>query len=300
MRKKIAQQPCDVPVGEGNPLPASPQLFRNCVYVLLCNATGKFYIGSSLDGEARIRYHLRELKLKTHVNKKLQRVFDKYGDSALTGYIVEYTAPKTQLLREQAWLDAWFKYAPKRLLNIATVATRPPLFHELPDDVRARMQESRSRQTAALHRDPAFASRRDALFLKIRSDPKFAAASAERSRTRFLRMHADPAYRAEHAERSRENGSRTFKKLHADPEFQKRTLERVRKLHADPEVQLRQKEASRAASNKACRRVSASGEVMEFASGRAAAKQLGIERSSISGWCRGVWVPKDGSKWEYL
>ncbi len=41
------------------------------------------YIGSTQSWESRIKYHLDKLKEKTHINKKLQMIYNRYGPEDL-------------------------------------------------------------------------------------------------------------------------------------------------------------------------------------------------------------------------
>jgi group I intron endonuclease len=77
----------------------------------------RFYIGSSLNLEYRWKCHLIELKNNHHHSKKLQRHFNKYGESDLIFIVVEPCFPQFLLQREQYYIDIL-----KPFFNICLVA----------------------------------------------------------------------------------------------------------------------------------------------------------------------------------
>src|SRR4051812_32328914 len=65
------------------------------IYKITCITTDKFYIGStSFSFFMRFRDHYYKLKNKNHVNKKLQRSFDKYGSDSFMVEIIEVIEEK--------------------------------------------------------------------------------------------------------------------------------------------------------------------------------------------------------------
>ncbi|MGI0016584.1 MAG: NUMOD3 domain-containing DNA-binding protein [Nitrososphaera sp.] len=64
------------------------------------------YIGSSVDIESRISKHIRELDRGIHKNQRMQRCWSKYGRADFVVDILEITDLKSQLEREQFWMDA--------------------------------------------------------------------------------------------------------------------------------------------------------------------------------------------------
>lgn len=90
------------------------------IYKIMCVPTGKFYVGSAVNFVRRKAEHLRRLRTGTHVNPKLQAVYNKYGPDQLRFYIL-LRCPKEELLRlEQLWMDRL-----KPSLNISPFANRP-------------------------------------------------------------------------------------------------------------------------------------------------------------------------------
>lgn len=61
----------------------------NCVYRILNRKVNKCYIGSTADYDRREYDHLYALRKKNHVNKYLQRAWDKYGEENFEFQVVE-------------------------------------------------------------------------------------------------------------------------------------------------------------------------------------------------------------------
>jgi group I intron endonuclease len=115
------------------------------IYKILCTPTGKFYIGSAVSFSKRKAEHLRRLRNGTHVNPKLQGVFNKYGQDALH-FSILIRCGKGDLLRlEQVWMDRL-----KPSLNISPFANRPAPQNWTPD----------KRQAAAVRARTLFAGKR--------------------------------------------------------------------------------------------------------------------------------------------
>lgn len=60
-----------------------------CIYMIYESNTKKYYIGSTNNLKKRIAQHLSELRSEKHHSFKLQEVFNQYGESSLTYYILE-------------------------------------------------------------------------------------------------------------------------------------------------------------------------------------------------------------------
>lgn len=77
------------------------------VYKITNLANDKFYIGSSKDLVQRERRHFSQLRNGTHVNRHLQRAFDKYGEQNFKFEVLEYVIDISTLLqREQHYIDS--------------------------------------------------------------------------------------------------------------------------------------------------------------------------------------------------
>jgi group I intron endonuclease len=79
------------------------------IYKITCLATGKFYIGSSVNLKRRKYIHFRELQANVHNNKHLQFSYNKYGKDSFIFEVIEYLPATTDwnftLQTEQKYLD---------------------------------------------------------------------------------------------------------------------------------------------------------------------------------------------------
>jgi len=66
----------------------------------------KFYIGSCINFEKRMKEHTRKLGYGTHVNAYVQSSFDKY--QTFDAEIMEFCSPSNLEAREQFYIDQWF------------------------------------------------------------------------------------------------------------------------------------------------------------------------------------------------
>ena len=75
------------------------------VYIITNTANGNRYIGSSTDIHRRWVTHVRELNRGVHGNQKLQRAWDKYGESNFEFTVLLVCDKSDTLLNEQQYLD---------------------------------------------------------------------------------------------------------------------------------------------------------------------------------------------------
>jgi group I intron endonuclease len=75
------------------------------VYQIRNSVNGKKYYGSSKEIEKRWARHKRELRSGTHINKILQRAWDKYGENSFVFEVVEECLEECLLSVEQKYLD---------------------------------------------------------------------------------------------------------------------------------------------------------------------------------------------------
>lgn len=99
---------------------------KNCgIYEIVHVASGRRYIGHSIDIDYRWWQHRLDLDANRHHNAHLQNAWRKYGCGAFVFRIVE-TCPESMLLkREQAYIDFYWDI-PDALYNIAREAHCPP------------------------------------------------------------------------------------------------------------------------------------------------------------------------------
>lgn len=80
----------------------------NGIYRITNIKTKKFYIGSCSASDyiyVRLKHHYGDLINNKHINKYLQRSWNKYGSSNFYVDILEICNPEDCLIREQYWID---------------------------------------------------------------------------------------------------------------------------------------------------------------------------------------------------
>lgn len=88
------------------------------IYIIRCNLSGKFYIGSAVNINLRWNTHRWELlRNKSHC-KKLQTAWNKYGEDSFEFYVAEYVDVSKLIEIEQIWLNIYWE----NLLNLNKVA----------------------------------------------------------------------------------------------------------------------------------------------------------------------------------
>lgn len=76
------------------------------IYRITNTVSGKFYIGSAVNIDARWRSHRHKLAKGTHHSSHLQNSYNKHGLSSFVFEVVEVVCDKTQLIStEQRWID---------------------------------------------------------------------------------------------------------------------------------------------------------------------------------------------------
>lgn len=91
------------------------------IYAITHKATGRAYIGSAVDIDARWRTHRSDLRLNRHYSHWLQAAWNKYGEEAFELVIIEAVPELEKLvLREQGWIDIY--RAAKLAYNLRPIA----------------------------------------------------------------------------------------------------------------------------------------------------------------------------------
>lgn len=70
----------------------------------------KIYIGSAINIKHRLKTHLGTLKTKTHHNRTMQNLFNKYGENEIYFEIVEQCDPTCRIEREKYFIDTLKPY----------------------------------------------------------------------------------------------------------------------------------------------------------------------------------------------
>jgi group I intron endonuclease len=111
------------------------------VYRIVNRLNGATYIGSTKYLSLRWKQHLRKLRTNSHFNAKLQRSWNKYGESNFYFEIIEFVFVDSQLLvREQFFIDSM-----RPALNIlAKAGTTLGFKHSV--ETRARMKGQQNRK----------------------------------------------------------------------------------------------------------------------------------------------------------
>lgn len=113
------------------------------IYRITCVANNHFYYGSSIDLKSRIKNHLNKLRSGCHRNKRLQRIFDKYGESSLTFEVIKYCHPSFVLDEEQEYLDQHISN--ENCVNFCKSASAPMAGLKFSDEHKKRMSDSQVR-----------------------------------------------------------------------------------------------------------------------------------------------------------
>jgi len=78
---------------------------RSGIYKILCEPTGKIYVGSAAWLAKRKRHHREAFLAGTHENPYLQRAWNKYGPDAFAYSVLEYCEKEKLTEREQHYID---------------------------------------------------------------------------------------------------------------------------------------------------------------------------------------------------
>lgn len=79
---------------------------KSGIYKIENIVTGKVYIGQSCNIDERLKSHRRSLLRGSHDNQRLQRAWNKYGESYFVFDVVEIVAANDNLTqKEQYWID---------------------------------------------------------------------------------------------------------------------------------------------------------------------------------------------------
>lgn len=76
------------------------------IYQILNLETNDCYVGSSVSIARRWTRHASELRHGLHINQRLQRAWNKYGETSFAFLILEETERDVLTVREQWWIDS--------------------------------------------------------------------------------------------------------------------------------------------------------------------------------------------------
>ena len=101
-------------------------LSRCGVYKITHKPSGRIYIGSAKNILSRISSHKRSLRMGSHYNIYLQRVFNKDGEQSFNWLPVLFCSEEDRLFYEQLCMDAYNSYDKKNGFNIRDKAIGQP------------------------------------------------------------------------------------------------------------------------------------------------------------------------------
>lgn len=93
----------------------------HCIYFILCPASSKLYVGSTMNYSKRLRTHLWALKRGDHCNVKLQRSYNRHK-RLLCGILERVERVHDLIAREQHWIDLLEAASLEGGLNISPTA----------------------------------------------------------------------------------------------------------------------------------------------------------------------------------
>jgi len=93
------------------------------VYVILCSANGKRYVGSAaVSLTKRWTQHLRKLRRGCHPNQHIQAAWNLYGEEAFSFSVAEVCLPEHCVAQEQVYLDYYKSFDPNKGFNVRSIA----------------------------------------------------------------------------------------------------------------------------------------------------------------------------------
>lgn len=95
---------------------------KSGVYKIKNLINNKVYIGSSFNTSERWGDHLYSLKKNTHVNRYLQRAFNKHGEKSYKFEVIETCSNEKLIGREQYWMDYYKSYQRRYGYNLSPTA----------------------------------------------------------------------------------------------------------------------------------------------------------------------------------
>ncbi len=94
-------------------------LSQSGVYIIICLANLRFYVGSSKRLTRRFSEHVSDLKMGIHSSYLLQRSWNKYGPDQFMFGVLEYCPETDRVTREQTYLDRFRSYVHSIGFNIS-------------------------------------------------------------------------------------------------------------------------------------------------------------------------------------
>jgi len=130
------------------------------VYLITCTASGKIYVGSSINIQNRWQKHRGTLRDGKHHNPHIQSAYNKYGADAFVITVLDLCPIERLTEREQHYIDTLRPYVPSIGYNCGARAEHPMLGRKRPPEVIQKMRErkaspeTRKRMSEAAKRQP--------------------------------------------------------------------------------------------------------------------------------------------------
>lgn len=132
--------------------------YKAGIYIIICRANLKMYIGSSCNLKNRFADHVSHLTHKKHINAHLQSAWNQYGSEQFMFGILEYCEGDNQKLLslEQDYLNRYKPYKREIGFNIMPLAERA--VGAIAEESRKKMSlaklgHTKSEKTVQLHKD---------------------------------------------------------------------------------------------------------------------------------------------------
>ena len=168
------------------------------VYVIQCLASGKMYIGSSVDIADRLFRHRSQLRRGINPNHHLQAAFTTYGEATFTFSVLEFTDASVRVERENYWIVHF------------NAANRQFGYNNRTDAVTQTHSEETKARIAAKHGTPDARMRQSERMREQFQDPRRRALQSEHAK----RMRARPEDRQRNADKMRaQNQDKEFRAM---------------------------------------------------------------------------------------
>ena len=125
------------------------KMMNSGVYKITCDINNHFYYGSSVNIKSRFQNHINKLRTQKHRNKRLQRIYNKYGENSLFFEIVEYCNIEMVLEYEQKYINKHFENP--NCINFCKHAKAPMAGLTFSDDHKRKISESQIRNKYIFH-----------------------------------------------------------------------------------------------------------------------------------------------------
>lgn len=119
------------------------------VYKITCDTNDHYYYGGSINIKSRFQNHINKLRTQKHRNKRLQRIYNKYGKNSLIFEIVEYCNVGMVLEYEQKYINKHFENP--NCINFCKHAKAPMAGLTFSDDHKRKISESQIRNKYIFH-----------------------------------------------------------------------------------------------------------------------------------------------------